>query len=228
MSDWKFHCDVLSVSETASPAEIKAAFRKLALRTHPDRNGGTASSKEKFQRINVSYRYLMRNLSSRPAPKPPAPPRSAAAHISPRTPTSKASPWAEKIGRFLSAPAPSPSLAPVMRFLSRRKDSILAFLPAATALIAVLISMLAFMDHHKAERAPASDRDDLGRVAARCQLQFYQGGNLVDTWTGELSQWDCDLRCMAWISDHEQVTDVCSWKGVEFRRHTGVPKKPTR
>ena len=50
----KNYYDILWVSETASTDEIKKAFRKLAIKHHPDRWG----SKEKFQEINEAYQVL--------------------------------------------------------------------------------------------------------------------------------------------------------------------------
>lgn len=45
----------LGVSEDASEDEIKKAFRKLAVKHHPDRKGG---NKEKFQEINEAHGVL--------------------------------------------------------------------------------------------------------------------------------------------------------------------------
>jgi len=50
---------ILGVSERASPGEIKHAFRKLAMRYHPDRNLGNEKwAEEKFKEINESYAVL--------------------------------------------------------------------------------------------------------------------------------------------------------------------------
>ena len=50
----KNYYDILWVSESASVDEIKKAFRKLAIKHHPDRWW----SKEKFQEINEAYQVL--------------------------------------------------------------------------------------------------------------------------------------------------------------------------
>lgn len=49
--------DVLGVSKTASAAEIKSAYRKLALEWHPDRNK-SAEAEAKFKEINEAYQIL--------------------------------------------------------------------------------------------------------------------------------------------------------------------------
>lgn len=52
--------EVLQVQQTASPDEIKSAYRKLALRNHPDKNQGASAEEaaEKFQRIATAYGIL--------------------------------------------------------------------------------------------------------------------------------------------------------------------------
>src|SRR3989344_7511236 len=48
---------VLGVSKTASPEELKRAYRKLALQYHPDKNK-TKEAEEKFKEINHAYEVL--------------------------------------------------------------------------------------------------------------------------------------------------------------------------
>ncbi len=49
---------ILSVSHDASAEEIKRAYRKLALETHPDRNPGNVTAEERFKKINEAYGVL--------------------------------------------------------------------------------------------------------------------------------------------------------------------------
>lgn len=48
----------LGVSKTATPEEIKKAYRKLALDLHPDRNPDNATAEAKFKEINEAYGVL--------------------------------------------------------------------------------------------------------------------------------------------------------------------------
>lgn len=49
---------VLGVPSDADQAAIKAAYRKLALKYHPDRNPGDKSAEERFKQINEAYAVL--------------------------------------------------------------------------------------------------------------------------------------------------------------------------
>jgi DnaJ-class molecular chaperone len=55
MTDSDNYYDILGVSKDASDDEIKRAYRKLALKTHPDKNGGDDTM---FKKINVAYETL--------------------------------------------------------------------------------------------------------------------------------------------------------------------------
>jgi DnaJ-class molecular chaperone len=50
--------DILGVPRTASEAEIKKAFRKLAKTHHPDRNANDPKAKDKFAEVNAAYEIL--------------------------------------------------------------------------------------------------------------------------------------------------------------------------
>lgn len=50
--------EILGISKGASSDEIKKAYRKLALKYHPDRNGGDKEAEEKFKEISQAYEVL--------------------------------------------------------------------------------------------------------------------------------------------------------------------------
>lgn len=50
--------DILGVPKTASEAEIKSAYRKLALKYHPDRNPGNKEAEESFKTATQAYEVL--------------------------------------------------------------------------------------------------------------------------------------------------------------------------
>lgn len=54
----KDYYKLLGVAKSASDAEIKKAFRKLALKYHPDRNKGDKEAEDKFKEINEAYAVL--------------------------------------------------------------------------------------------------------------------------------------------------------------------------
>src|SRR5258705_4634575 len=50
--------EVLEVERGANDADLKTAFRKLAMKWHPDRNPGDSSSEQRFKEINEAYEVL--------------------------------------------------------------------------------------------------------------------------------------------------------------------------
>ena len=50
--------EVLGIDKSASQDEIKSAFRKGAMKYHPDRNPGDKEAEEKFKEINEAYSVL--------------------------------------------------------------------------------------------------------------------------------------------------------------------------
>jgi len=54
----KDYYKALGVAKTAKPAEIKAAYRKLARKYHPDANKGDGSAEERFKEISEAYSVL--------------------------------------------------------------------------------------------------------------------------------------------------------------------------
>lgn len=58
MSAKRDYYEVLGLSKNATEAEIKKAYRKMALKYHPDKNQGDASAEEKFKEAAEAYEVL--------------------------------------------------------------------------------------------------------------------------------------------------------------------------
>jgi len=50
--------EILGVEKTCTEAEMKTAFRKMAMQYHPDRNPGNAEAEVKFKELNEAYQIL--------------------------------------------------------------------------------------------------------------------------------------------------------------------------
>jgi molecular chaperone DnaJ len=58
MAEKRDYYEVLGVSKGAKADEIKKAYRKLALKFHPDRNHGDKNAEEKFKEATEAYEVL--------------------------------------------------------------------------------------------------------------------------------------------------------------------------
>lgn len=57
-TDFKDYYSILGVNKSSSAEEIKKAFRKLAVKYHPDRNPNNKQAEDKFKEISEAYEVL--------------------------------------------------------------------------------------------------------------------------------------------------------------------------
>ncbi|MDH3996466.1 MAG: DnaJ domain-containing protein, partial [Desulfobulbaceae bacterium] len=50
--------EVLGIKKDSSAQDIKKAYRKLAMKYHPDRNKGDKEAEEKFKKLSEAYAVL--------------------------------------------------------------------------------------------------------------------------------------------------------------------------
>ena len=58
MSQKRDYYEVLGVSKGASESELKKAYRKLAIKYHPDKNPDDKEAEEKFKEAAEAYEVL--------------------------------------------------------------------------------------------------------------------------------------------------------------------------
>jgi curved DNA-binding protein CbpA len=58
MSGFEDHYRTLGITRDATVDEVKAAFRELAKKLHPDVNPGNSAAEEEFKRVNEAYTVL--------------------------------------------------------------------------------------------------------------------------------------------------------------------------
>jgi len=56
------HYRALGVEPGAGAGEVRSAYRRLALRWHPDKNGGSEEATARFQQITEAYEALCQHL----------------------------------------------------------------------------------------------------------------------------------------------------------------------
>ena len=57
--------DLLGVDRNASESELKSAFRKMAMKYHPDRNPDDPAAEKSFKEVNEAYDVLKDDQSGR-------------------------------------------------------------------------------------------------------------------------------------------------------------------
>lgn len=58
MANKRDYYEILGLGRSASPDEIKKAYRKLAIQFHPDKNPGDKKAEEKFKELSEAYEVL--------------------------------------------------------------------------------------------------------------------------------------------------------------------------
>ncbi len=58
MAEKRDYYEVLGVGRNASESEIKSAYRKMAIKYHPDKNPGDKAAEEKFKEAAEAYDVL--------------------------------------------------------------------------------------------------------------------------------------------------------------------------
>ena len=56
--DYKDYYQILGLERSATVDDVRKAYRKLAMKYHPDRNPGDKSAEERFKDINEAYQVL--------------------------------------------------------------------------------------------------------------------------------------------------------------------------
>src|SRR4026208_393425 len=59
MATKRDYYEVLGIARNASAEEVKRAYRKLAVKFHPDKNPGDHSAEERFKELGEAYAVLM-------------------------------------------------------------------------------------------------------------------------------------------------------------------------
>ena len=58
MADKRDYYDILGVDKDADEGELKSAYRKLAMKFHPDRNPDDKEAEKNFKELNEAYEVL--------------------------------------------------------------------------------------------------------------------------------------------------------------------------
>jgi hypothetical protein len=119
---------ILGISKTASVTEARVAYRRLAIRHHPDLNPGDVGAAERFKRVLRAYRAIAsgavrRAPAEQPMPAGPRPDRYACAGCGDSFPFPERCPRCDVILCDRSAGPPVMAVDPLVTELIRRLES---------------------------------------------------------------------------------------------------------
>ncbi|MDN4165191.1 DnaJ domain-containing protein [Cytophagales bacterium LB-30] len=90
------HYQILGIPESATPEQIRQAFKRLAVQYHPDKNPNNPQAEEVFKQVNAAYqvlsdpeqksRYDLQLLYRRTATRPPRPAQAPSTSPKPKRP----------------------------------------------------------------------------------------------------------------------------------------------
>lgn len=147
--DLRRHWETLDLGDSATPADVNSAFRRLSKAAHPDAHGG---SREGFDRLQEARRALLQVLGSTGQPRVYL--RSMAAPGSPgggaRRPVSEQPVWLP--GAFAALTVGS--ITGIVGVIQLDRRIILVGLLAATAVGVVSTVVLWLLKVHRANTAP--------------------------------------------------------------------------
>lgn len=206
--DWRFHCAILGVPETASAKDVRKAYRRLALLRHPDKHNNSPRAKEDFQQLNESYRALMDLMKDGQLPPPP-PPRDVAAAST----EAVRHPFATKPTPISQNLAPTPLSS---RHFSHKK------IIAHSAIACFIALVLSCMTDIWLARRPASAPVRV-EYSASSWCRIHTADAPANDIFAAIPESACQKSCalVAGTRDPE-----CSWNGVRFRASKNTPPDP--
>lgn len=207
MKDWKFHCAVLGVRDTADLREVRKAYRKLALALHPDKHNNSQSSKEDFQQLNESYRHVAAALIAghRPEPAPP--------HPAPASPP-------QKPAQAARPPTAQPRGEPHRQLGTGRGKIRPVWLHAAVACFALLVLSI-FVERPVKQLPDYKPESKELFMKNWCFISRLEGGAPKKEVSELWSQPVCEEKCTSMASGSDVA---CTWNGQEFRAFREPPR----